>query len=258
MSNRSERREADRASHKAASQARRQQPEPALTPVAVMPEVVPQAVPEPLKAIEYSQISDAQWVANRANARRSAGATTEAGKAKSSMNALKHGLTGKTVLLPTDDADEYNRILNAYVDSYKPAAEEELRLIQSLVDSAWRLQRCRILETGILIKGAAEFASKYEDHSPVPRAQLIHVDAYLKYEKSIRNLQIQEARLHRRLEKDQAELVRLQSTRKREELLAAQQPANPPVHPNGFEFSTPASHPPATPIWVCASSEPRP
>jgi hypothetical protein len=239
MSKRSERREAERAARRTAFQALRQQgasSEP-------QPEQVPISEPPP------SHISEAQLTANRANAQHSTGATTEAGKAKSSMNALKHGLTGKTVLLPTDDADEYNYILNAYVNSYQPATAEELNLIQAIVDSTWRLKRCRILETGILVKGEMEFASKYEDQSPGRRTQLIHTEAYLKYEKSIRNLQIQEARLHRRLEKDQAELLRLQSVRKREEQLAAEaaQPAaNLPSRPNGFEFSTPASHTPAT------------
>jgi hypothetical protein len=164
------------------------------------------------------------------------------------MNALKHGLTGKTVLLPNDNADEYNRILNAYIDHYNPATEEELRLVQSVVDSAWRVQRCQMLETGILAKGEMEFAAKYEDQSPARRAQLISTEAHLKYEKSIRNLQIQEARLYRRMEKDKSELLRLQTIRKREELMAAEA-ANPAVnHPNrsnGFEFSTPVSHRPA-------------
>jgi hypothetical protein len=222
MSKRSVRRHADRAARKAAFQAPHQQAE------TTQPTV-------------ETYISEAQLAANRANAQ---------GKAKSAMNALKHGLTGKTVLLPTDDVGEYNDILNAHVNSYQPATEEELNLIQSIVDSTWRLKRCRILETGILVKGEMEVASKYEDQSPARRAQLIHVDAYLKYEKSIRNLQIQEARLHRRLEKDKGELMRLQSLRKREEQLATEaetHTVNQTVHSNGFDFSNPASQPPATP-----------
>src|SRR4051812_41110289 len=44
--------------------------------------------------------SNRRLAANRANARRS----TEAGKATSSLNAVKTGLTGRTVLLPHEDA----------------------------------------------------------------------------------------------------------------------------------------------------------
>jgi hypothetical protein len=248
MSKRTERREAERAARRTAFQALRQQrARQHETQQETMTQPAVDAQSEPVT--EPESISEAQLAANRANAQHSTGATTVAGKAKSSMNALKHGLSGKTVLLPTDDADEYNHILHAYVNSYQPATEEELNLIQSIVDSTWRLQRCRILETGILVKGEMEFSGKYEDQSPARRAQLIQVDAYLKYEKSIRNLQIQETRLHRRLEKDQAELMRLQNIRKREEQLAAeaaQTAVNHPSRPNGFEFATSNRTPPAT------------
>ena len=47
--------------------------------------------------------TDAQVTANRANSLLSTGPKTEAGKARSATNALKTGLTGRTVLLPGDD-----------------------------------------------------------------------------------------------------------------------------------------------------------
>ncbi len=196
-------------------------------------------------------LSAAQLTANQANAQLSTGPLTEAGKAISSKNALKHGLTGKTVLLPTDDPAEYNRLLAVYTQRLAPATDEESSLVQSLLDSTWRLTRLKTLEAGIFIKGQIEFANRYEDQPADTRAQLIQVETYLKYERSIRNLNIQEARLHRRMEKDQAELTRLQTARKREERLAAEAvsvtSAKPAAHaaanPNGFEFSTTETSP---------------
>ncbi len=190
-------------------------------------------------------LSAAQLTANQANAQLSTGPLTEAGKAISSKNALKHGLTGKTVLLPTDDPAEYNRLLAVYTQRLAPATDEERALVQALLDSTWRLTRLKTLEAGIFIKGQIEFANRYEDQPADTRAQLIQVETYLKYERSIRNLNIQEARLHRRMEKDQAELTRLQTARKREERLAAEATpvtaAKPAAHAaanlNGFEFS---------------------
>jgi hypothetical protein len=44
--------------------------------------------------------SDKQVAANRLNAQRSTGPRTPAGKARVSFNALKHGLTGREVVLP--------------------------------------------------------------------------------------------------------------------------------------------------------------
>jgi hypothetical protein len=210
MSNRTERRAAERAAGKLTHQAQR-------------------------------TISEAQLAANRANAHFSGGPTTKEGKAKSFQNAFKHGLTGKTVLLPTDDAAEYDRHLESRIRAFQPATDEELALVQSIVDSAWRIARIKSLETGIMLRGQIEFAGKFEDQTSARRAQLIDVETYLKYEKSIRNLNIQEARLHRRLEKDQAELIRLQSNRKHQEMLAAQ--TKPAVGQNGFEFSTTENRP---------------
>ena len=57
-------------------------------------------------------ISDARLDANRANAQHSTGPCTDEGKAISSMNAVKTGLTGRTVLLTADDAVIYQQHLD--------------------------------------------------------------------------------------------------------------------------------------------------
>ncbi|HZQ50807.1 MAG TPA: hypothetical protein VFB14_01355 [Bryobacteraceae bacterium] len=76
--------------------------------------------------------STAQLNANRANAQLSTGPSTEAGKAISSKNAVKTGLTGRTVLVPTEDAALYESHLASFREHYKPAGEAELNLVQSL------------------------------------------------------------------------------------------------------------------------------
>jgi len=237
MSNRTERRAAEHASRKLAyKQLRQEQSHEQLQPHA---------------------ISEIQLAANRANAQLSCGPVTPEGKAKSSKNALTHALTGATVLLPSEDATEYQDRVNEAIEAHKPATEEELRLVQSMVDSLWRITRILRLETGLLYKGQLECAGKFADQPPAQRAALINIESYLKYEKSMRNLHIQEARLHRRYEKDQAELMRLQTERRR----LARQPEAQVAHPvvieteNGFEFSTiPTLDPPASPATFAASS----
>ena len=231
MPNRAERRAAEHAARKSA-----QAPNPT--------DQLPAAAPLPATP-QHNTISEAQLAANRANAQLSTGPTSPEGLAKSSRNALKTGLTGSTVLLPTDDQDEYNRVLDVQFRTFEPATDEEHDLIQSIVDSGWRISRIKRMETGIYLRGHTEFANKFNDQPEFRRAQLIETETYLKYEKSMRNLQIQEARLYRRIEKDRAELARLQSIRKREERLAAEKPKSAPrsiesqpARANGFEFST--------------------
>ena len=51
--------------------------------------------------------SAAKVEANRRNAQKSKGPTSDEGKARSRYNALKHGMTAKTVLLPGDDHQEF-------------------------------------------------------------------------------------------------------------------------------------------------------
>ena len=189
--------------------------------------------------------SAAQIAANQANAKLSCGPVTSAGKLISSLNALKTALTGRTVLLPTDDVAAYEDLLSSYLSDFTPATTQECELVQSLVDTTWRLKRIMNLEFGIFKKGSIEFADAFPDLEPSARAQMIEVETFLKYERSIRNLNMQEARLQRRLSKDALELQRLQGERRELEAAAAaslpghkQNTAEPPRHSEiGFEFS---------------------
>ncbi|MGA8027150.1 MAG: hypothetical protein WB992_08380, partial [Bryobacteraceae bacterium] len=70
----------------------------------------------------------AQNAANQRNAQLSTGPTSEAGKAKSSLNAVKTGLTGRTVLLPGDDAALYEAHIAEFMKRLQPLTNEERTL----------------------------------------------------------------------------------------------------------------------------------
>jgi len=150
--------------------------------------------------------------ANRANALLSTGPRTEEGKAKSCLSAVKTALTGRTVLLPGDDAAEYQRHLTAFEEEFSPVGLRECELVQSIADTWWRLRRIPALESALFAKGRVEFANMFEEHELAARPHLIDAHTFLIYEKQIRNLQLQEARLARRREKETAELRMLQQT----------------------------------------------
>jgi len=177
---------------------------------------------------EATPISAARLAANRANALHSTGPRGDQGKAAASLNAVKTGLTGRTVLLSTEDAAEYEHHLAAFRDEYQPIGLRECELVQSIADTFWRLARIPCLEMAIFAKGRIEFANLFDEQSLAARPHLMDAHTFLVYEKQIHNLQLQEARLVRRREKEAAELRKLQAERIQKEA--------PPA--NGFEFST--------------------
>ncbi|MHC4795738.1 MAG: hypothetical protein ACYTF1_03755, partial [Planctomycetota bacterium] len=70
------------------------------------------------------QISEKQLQANRQNAKKSTGPKTPEGKARSSQNALKHGLLARQILINDDDPNEktedFDQLLSDLVDELQP------------------------------------------------------------------------------------------------------------------------------------------
>ena len=126
------------------------------------------------------------------------GPRTAEGKAISSMNALKTGLTGRTVLLSSDDAEVYASHIENYRAEYSPVGLRETELVQSLADTCWRLGRIPGLEMALYALGRREFAASFDAHDPLLRDNMIELETFLKYEKHLRNLHVQESRLRRR------------------------------------------------------------
>ncbi len=83
-----------------------------------------------------------------------------------------------------------------------------------------------------------QFADKFKDHDEALRPGLIELETFLTYEKQLRNLQLQEARLARRMAKDAAELRELQHARRKKDLQAEKDVLVRAAQANGFEFST--------------------
>ena len=96
--------------------------------------------------------SPAQILANRENAQRSSGPKTHEGKQTASRNAIRHGLTGTQIVIPGEDASAYERLRQGLHESYRPADEAELILVDQIAANAWRLMRAQRVETAFLAK----------------------------------------------------------------------------------------------------------
>ena len=146
---------------------------------------------------------------------------------------MRTALTGRTVLLLSDDIAEYERHLAAYAEEFAPVGLLETNLVQSIADADWRLRRIPGLESALFAKGRIEFAELFNEQDLALRPHLIDAHTFITYEKQIRNLHVQEARLARRREKEIAELRGLQNKRIESRIQKKQQE----IPTNGFVFS---------------------
>jgi hypothetical protein len=199
-----------------------------------------------------SAVSQAKLSANRANAQQSTGPKTEAGKAKVSLNAVKTGLTGRTILLPSDDVTAYQTAVARFTERWQPQTEEERILVQALTDTDWRLQRIPALEYGVYAMGEREFVDDFADEAdPNIRRSLIQTQIFIQHRRELMNLQTQESRLRRHRQQDETRLQEIQTRRKGKEFerqrreAAQQAPAHVAIAPasavaaaasGGFEF----------------------
>ena len=123
--------------------------------------------------------------------RRSGGPKTEAGKRRASMNAVKHGMYSAAVVLPGESHQEYDALLQCYLDRFQPAAPDQHYLVHTLVNAEWRINRLMRIQTARL----AERIERQPDEGRDPTMQAYsfevhHTQIFVTAEKH-------EARLHR-------------------------------------------------------------
>jgi len=90
--------------------------------------------------------SKKQTAANRRNARKSTGPKTPEGKAASSMNAVRHGLHARTVILRGETQADFDEIVNGLQDEYQPQSISEQDLVNQAAMAQWKLRRAEIHE----------------------------------------------------------------------------------------------------------------
>jgi hypothetical protein len=104
------------------------------------------AVAPPIPNPQSPTPSSLRAATNRANSLHSTGPRTDSGKRRSSLNALRHGLTAQTVVLPNEDPAAHQRHIQQFLDEYAPATATETQLVHEIANTAWRLNRIPLLE----------------------------------------------------------------------------------------------------------------
>jgi len=93
--------------------------------------------------------SERQKAANQANALHSTGPKTPEVKAAVRLNALRHGLLTRDVVLPGEDADAFEDLWNQIRANLSPVGPIEEFLVDRVVNTLWRLQRLARAETAL-------------------------------------------------------------------------------------------------------------
>jgi hypothetical protein len=144
-----------------------------------------------------STLNVVQIEANRRNAQQSTGPRTEIGKKTSSLNALRHGLTSRIVVLPTEDLAAYNTFSVEFLVDLAPETFTERQVAQTIIDTQWRLNRVRALEDGMLALGHYGRESQIDPGHPEIHAALTAASVFREHSQAFVNLSMHEQRLYR-------------------------------------------------------------
>ncbi len=111
--------------------------------------------------------------ANRCNAQKSTGPKTAAGKAMARLNAFKHGLLARTVLVRgqqgQESTGEFGQLCREFYEDLAPMGAMEEMLVDQIIQAAWRLRRARTAEAGEIALSVDE--GHWERQRPNPQQQ---------------------------------------------------------------------------------------
>ncbi len=198
--------------------------------------------------------SQARIGANRRNAQKSTGPRTPEGKARSSQNALRHGLAAIShhSFLAAEDRSAFERMLGGYIRIYQPAHADEVDLLTDAVFCKWRQQRAWTTEAQMIEMAVA--LNQHDLQKKLPKANVAAqvANGFIHSAEQTQPLRRYEAQLHRQYLRNLKELRDLQAFRTGlEPTLDDLYPEEPsPTHapipnptPNPISGSTPATSP---------------
>jgi hypothetical protein len=134
------------------------------------------------------------------------------------LSHFKHGLTGAIRLFSPAEQSAYDKHCRDSFESLKPEDNLQKTLAQQICDDHWRLDRAAALEESIFAEGAEKFSADETRATGDPDLDLIlsQGQTWLAEAKNLNLLTLYESRIHRRVEKNRAELHRLQAERRAE------------------------------------------
>ncbi len=116
--------------------------------------------------------SPRQLAANRRNAQKSTGPKTPEGRAISKMNALKHGVLARSVVVRghklKESRNEFKKLCQEFYTGLVPVGPVEEMMVNQIVTATWRLRRARMAESGEIALSVDGGWWKRENENPLP------------------------------------------------------------------------------------------
>ena len=177
--------------------------------------------------------------AARANGAKSRGPLSAAGKARSAMNAIRHGCYANAILLVNEDPAEWEALLRSFNDQFHPIGPVELGLVEEIAAAHWRIRRYWFAESATLdIEMARQQPALDEKYELISEpARLSHAIEHFTSQPESQTLHFYhriESRLRRHFSRALSDLIKIQQMRL----------APPPIIKNE-ETNPPAPQPPA-------------
>ncbi len=104
--------------------------------------------------------------ANLRNSARSTGPRLPCGKVRTRLNAVTHGLTAETLILPGEDPREFQRLLDDWTAQLEPANPFEHDLVRQVATLSWRLDRADRVQDALIADSLGT------DHAEQRRAEV--------------------------------------------------------------------------------------
>jgi len=184
----------------------------------------------------------------RTNGSKSHGPSTPAGRARSSQNALKHGFSAQTLLLPSEDPADLHDLLTAYLADFHPNGPVELDLVHQMIAAKWRLNRLALIENQLFteaIQHEDDLAADNDDEPLTAPESLTEAFRSLANSPYLTFLHRTESRLERSYSRALRNLLQLQRIRQQNaEPTAAPSPGENQICKNEPTDPTPPRRPP--------------
>ena len=187
--------------------------------------------------------------ASRINGGKSRGPKTEGGRRAASLNAVKHGLSAETVVLPNESQEEYQAELHDYLQHFAPANKPETDLVLQLASAQWRLARYTAVEMSLFdiqMEKSRKYIDKEWKNIDESRRVALAFQALSGAHSPLALLNRYQARLHHEYQRILKALLQLQAARRTDEAKLQNEPKplaqGAPALPHATTENDPLTH----------------